>query len=111
MHQAGREVLLWFVGEERGVCKWQRFELVSHGFDNGWMTMPEAGHRRSAAHVEVSFSGGVGQSDTLPGRRDRVALSGIAVQNGSTGRFAHAGKTGQAVAEAAIRRFTWSLVK
>ena len=68
-------------GEEAGVRVLEPLELRAHRRKHSGVPVPETGHGRTAARVEVAPPLGVDQVHALAAGRDRIGVAQIAVHD------------------------------
>ena len=70
-----------FIGEKGRMRECERLNLLLQGGDDIRMTVPEAGHRGSTTHVEVTATIAILEVHTRSGNRVWVALPRHTVEN------------------------------
>lgn len=80
-HQVRSKPLLRFIGEKGRMRECERLNLLLQGGDDIRMTVPEAGHRGSTTHVEVTATIAILEVHTRSGNRVWVALPRHTVEN------------------------------
>ena len=81
----GGELFGGFIFEMQAISESGLFHLAFHGFQHGWIGMPDVGHHRAGGAIEIAFACGVPQINALRAIQHRAAQAGLVEEVGGVG--------------------------